>query len=59
MTPCRYCVAPKRHPGCKEVCDEYLDWLPGELQRKETIRRNREMESEKFNYSKNIRKRRK
>jgi hypothetical protein len=36
------------------MCEEYADWLPGELERKETIRLNRE--KEKFNYSKNIRK---
>ena len=54
MTPCRYCVAPKRVPGCKGSCPEYADWLPGEMARKETIRQNRE--KEKFNYSKNIRK---
>lgn len=54
MTPCRYCVAPKRAPGCKGSCPEYADWLPGEMVRKETIRQNRE--KEKFNYSKNIRK---
>ena len=55
MTPCRYCVAPKRHPGCKSTCAEFAEWLPGELERKETIRQNRE--KEKFEYSKNIRKR--
>ncbi len=54
MTPCRYCVAPKRKPGCKNTCSEYNTWLPGEMERKETIRRNRE--KEKFEYSKNIRK---
>ena len=37
MTPCRYCVAPKRKPGCKSTCPEYGQWLPGEIQRKETI----------------------
>lgn len=21
---CRYCVAPKRHPGCHSTCPEYL-----------------------------------
>ena len=21
---CRYCVAPKRHPGCHDTCMEYL-----------------------------------
>ena len=55
MTPCRYCVAPKRHPGCKSTCTEYAEWLPGELERKENIRQNRE--KEKFEYNKNIRKR--
>ncbi len=41
MSPCRYCVAPKRKPGCKSTCPEYAAWLPGELERKETIRRNK------------------
>lgn len=41
MTPCRYCVAPKRKPGCKATCPEYLEWLPSELERKETIKRNK------------------
>ncbi len=54
MTPCRYCVVPKRKPSCKGSCPEYAAWLPGEMERKETIRRNRE--KEKFEYSKNIRK---
>lgn len=22
---CRYCVAPKRHPGCHDHCSEYLE----------------------------------
>ena len=22
---CRYCVAPKRHPGCHDRCTEYLE----------------------------------
>lgn len=22
---CRYCVAPKRHPGCHDRCAEYLE----------------------------------
>lgn len=25
-TPCRYCVAPKRHIGCHGKCQEYIDW---------------------------------
>ena len=41
MSPCRYCVAPKRYAGCKSACAEYLEWLPGELERKETIKRNK------------------
>jgi hypothetical protein len=25
--PCRYCVAPKRHPGCHDTCTkEYIPW---------------------------------
>jgi hypothetical protein len=24
--PCKYCVAPKRHPGCHADCDEYKKW---------------------------------
>ena len=25
--PCRFCVAPKRHPGCHDTCtDEYIPW---------------------------------
>lgn len=23
--PCRYCVAPKRYPGCHDHCTEYKD----------------------------------
>ena len=44
MHPCRYCVAPKRKPGCKSDCPEYLAWLPSELERKETIKRNKAKE---------------
>ena len=54
MIPCRYCVPPKRKPGCKADCPEYAEWLPGEMERRETIRQNRE--KEKFNYITNIRK---
>lgn len=50
MIPCRYCVAPKRKPGCKDTCPEYAEWLPGELERKETISKNRE--KDKFPYIK-------
>lgn len=39
--PCRYCVAPKRKPGCHNACPEYAAWLPQELERKEAIRRNK------------------
>ena len=52
MIPCRYCVAPKRAPGCKGSCPEYADWLPGEMARRETIRQRKE--KEKFEYSKNF-----
>lgn len=24
--PCRYCVAPKRHPGCHEHCKARKEW---------------------------------
>ena len=24
INSCRYCVAPKRYPGCRAVCPEYL-----------------------------------
>ena len=41
MTPCRYCVAPKRKPGCRNSCPEWLEWQQVELERKETIRRNK------------------
>ncbi len=41
MSPCRYCVAPKRYAGCKANCPEYLEWLPGELERKEAIKRSK------------------
>ena len=50
MIPCRYCVAPKRKPGCKAYCHEYAAWVPGELERKETISKNRE--KDKFPYIK-------
>ena len=26
LCPCRYCVAPKRYPGCHASCPEYKDW---------------------------------
>ncbi len=55
MIPCKGCVAPKRKPGCKGACPEYLVWLPGELERRETIRKNRA--KEEFPYIKNGRKR--
>ena len=42
MSPCRYCVAPKRKPGCHATCPEYTDWNTVELERKETIRKNKE-----------------
>lgn len=41
MIPCKGCVAPKRKPGCKATCREYLEWLPGELERKANISRNK------------------
>ena len=44
MTPCRYCVAPKRKPGCKETCPEYAAWLPQQLERSEKIRKNKDKE---------------
>lgn len=44
MTPCRYCVAPKRTPGCKNSCPEWLVWQKADLERKETIRQNRAKE---------------
>ena len=25
-SPCKYCVAPKRYPGCHSTCKEYKDW---------------------------------
>ena len=25
--PCRYCVAPKRCPGCHDSCKEHQKWL--------------------------------
>lgn len=40
-SPCRYCVAPKRYAGCHSTCPEYAEWLPQELERKETIKRNK------------------
>lgn len=42
MHPCRYCVAPKRKAGCRADCPEYAAWLPQELERKETVRKNKE-----------------
>lgn len=40
--PCRYCVTPKRQPGCKSSCSDYEDWFLQETERKERIRSNRE-----------------
>lgn len=44
MNPCRYCVAPKRKPGCHATCPEYAAWFQQELERKETIKRNKAKE---------------
>lgn len=49
MTPCRHCVAPKRKPGCRATCPDYAEWLPGELERKETIARNKAKDAYPFN----------
>lgn len=43
-SPCKNCVAPKRKPGCKSTCHEYAAWRPNELERKETIKRNKAKE---------------
>lgn len=48
MNPCRYCVAPKRFPGCKRSCSEYLEWLPGDLDRRATIKKNKEKNAYPF-----------
>ena len=41
MSPCRYCVVPKRKPGCHSTCHEYTEWIAKETNRKETIKRNK------------------
>lgn len=53
MNPCRYCVAPKRKPGCHNACPEYATWLQQELERKETIRKNK---AKQIGHLKNYRK---
>ncbi len=55
MIPCKYCIAPKRKPGCKATCPDYAEWLPGELKRKETISKNKAKDA--YPYIKNGRKR--
>jgi hypothetical protein len=40
--PCRYCVAPKRHPGCAADCPEWKVWHEEKAKRDALIRARRE-----------------
>lgn len=48
--PCRYCVAPKRHPGCHDRCPERAEWLEDFELKKECIRIAKEEESAMTDY---------
>lgn len=40
---CRYCVAPKRHPGCHDTCKEYLEEKAiNDTEKAERIKREKE-----------------
>ena len=54
MHPCKDCVAPKRKVGCHSNCPEYLAWLQQDLERKETIRKNKDRQN--ITHVKNYRK---
>jgi len=43
--PCRYCVAPKRHPGCHAECPEYKEWDAEHQQHLEEVRKKKQEES--------------
>jgi len=38
---CRYCVAPKRHPGCHSTCEEYLKQSKENNEKMEMIRKEK------------------
>lgn len=40
--PCRYCVAPRRHPGCHAICKDYKEWNTLHKQELDRIRKARE-----------------
>lgn len=42
--PCKYCVAPKRKPGCHSMCQEHKEWEKVDNERKEAIKRNKAKE---------------
>ena len=39
QSPCRYCEAPKRHPGCHDKCKEFVEWKAETDQAKREIRK--------------------
>lgn len=38
VCPCKYCVAPKRYPGCHAECPEYIDWNTDHQEHKVKVR---------------------
>lgn len=36
ISPCKECVAPKRHFNCHATCKEYIDWCAFNNKTKET-----------------------
>lgn len=42
--PCRYCVPPKREPGCQDRCPDREEWLKELYEKKELIRKAKDDE---------------
>lgn len=42
---CRYCTAPKRHPGCHSTCPEYLKDKAEHERRKEQLDKERAVQN--------------
>ena len=45
ISPCKDCVAPKRHVGCHATCKEYIDWKDEWDQEQDIIRRKKHEEN--------------
>ena len=48
VCPCKYCVAPKRFPGCHAVCEAYEIWAKERRQYLDTIQCVKREESDCF-----------